>query len=242
MINVKEVMDLSNEELVALAKENPDDKRYAHALFHKNRGILTKIAFNLYGKYSMSKTNYNGYIYTEDDYLDIGYDVILIAISNFNAEKGFKFVTYLSQLYENYVKRKMFRTTYNNMPKDMVFYTLSLNSKVKEVNCKVSGDDTEIMELIPDEYALEKDYDDKDFFESTLELMKKVCYQHKTNGDYYDNCERDYDILYRRIIKGETLESIGKDYGITRERVRQIFSHKVRRLRKEMIKNGSVCR
>ncbi len=44
--------------------------------------------------------------------------------------------------------------------------------------------------------------------------------------------ERDCDILQRRL-QGETLEAIAQDYGLTRERVRQVYDKTIRTLRKK---------
>ena len=45
------------------------------------------------------------------------------------------------------------------------------------------------------------------------------------------NSERSVDMLLSRFRAGKTWEQIGKDYGVTRERVRQIVMLAIRRLR-----------
>lgn len=242
MVDTKEIIDLSNEELAVLAKENPDDIRYPHALFHKNRGVLTTVAMKLYGKYSGDRSIYNGHIYTEMDYIDGGYEVILMAIKNYNPKKDYKFITYIDRLYSNYVKRVMFRTGMNDTPRDMASHCISLNERVITAKNKSSGDDTELQDLIPAKYNLEEITLDKMFLSSTVNTMKKVCDKHKRLNKYLELNDRDFDMMYRRYVKNETLDKIGKTYSITRERVRQIIDKKVRILKKEMINDGSVCR
>ena len=113
----------------------------------------------------------------------------------------------------------------------MCCYTTSLNAKITTVENKAAGNDTEIIDLIKDDYSLENDLDDKNFFEEAIKIMRKIC-----------KSEREFDMLYRRLVKGETLERIGNTYGLTRERVRQITERLIRRLRKELIRNESICR
>ena len=223
----KDILELSNEDLCVLAQNNPNDVKYAHALFEKNKNLLTRIAFLLYKKY----TGYNGYIYNEDDYIYAGYEVILIVIRTFDNKKGFKFTTYLERNYENYILDTFFHRTYSGKPREMCCYTTSLNVKITTVDNKSSGDDTEIIDLIKDDYSLENDIDDKNFYEETIKIMRSIC-----------KSEREFQMLYRRLTKGETLEKIGNTYGLTRERVRQITEKLTRRLRKELIRHESICR
>ena len=51
---------------------------------------------------------------------------------------------------------------------------------------------------------------------------------------------RDEEIAHRFKL-GETLEAIGADYGITRERVRQIQVEALRRLREILERQGLTC-
>ena len=43
--------------------------------------------------------------------------------------------------------------------------------------------------------------------------------------------ERDFAVLYKRIVEGKTLEEAGHDMQVTRERVRQVEVRALRRLR-----------
>lgn len=43
--------------------------------------------------------------------------------------------------------------------------------------------------------------------------------------------ERDFAVLYKRIVEGKTLEEAGHDMQVTRERVRQVEARALRRLR-----------
>ncbi|HAP74198.1 TPA: hypothetical protein DCZ46_02955 [Candidatus Campbellbacteria bacterium] len=58
--------------------------------------------------------------------------------------------------------------------------------------------------------------------------------------------ERSYDVIVRRYGLGEkparvTLESIGKDYGITRERVRQIENNAIKNIKKSNVFNAETA-
>lgn len=93
-------------------------------------------------------------------------------------------------------------------------------------------DDTSLGNLIPDENALvESDVMDKDL----KEYLNRVFEENLT--------EKEADILCKRfgLNDGEkemTLEDIGQEYGLTRERIRQIESKTLRKLRKKDNKIG----
>lgn len=57
--------------------------------------------------------------------------------------------------------------------------------------------------------------------------------------DAIENCltPREREIALR-VADGETLETIAQDYGVTRERIRQINTIAIRKLRTELIRNG----
>ena len=208
---------LSNEELAVLAQDNPNDKRYPHVLFKKNIGLLTNIGLNLFRKYK----GYNGFIYDENDYLYSAYEVILIAIKNYHRNKPYMFVTYLSRLYINYVKREMFMFGNKDKPRDMAYYCLSLNDKIPNSE-KKAGDDTEIINLIKDDYDLIDDVENKSNAKYILEYMKN------------NFSERNFKIFYSRFVLNKTLEESGKEFGVTRERARQIIDKMIRKFKRQM--------
>ena len=93
-------------------------------------------------------------------------------------------------------------------------------------------DDTSLVNLIPDANALvESDVIDKDL----KEYLNRVFEENLT--------EKEADVLRKRfgLNDGEkemTLEDIGQEYGLTRERIRQIESKTLRKLRKKDNKIG----
>ena len=81
--------------------------------------------------------------------------------------------------------------------------------------------------------------------------MKKYFDYKKISNEFLDNLSsRTRDIILRRFglrkkaknddskVSGETLESNGKDYGITRERVRQIEKEGLDKLRDHILKSS----
>ena len=84
----------------------------------------------------------------------------------------------------------------------------SLSTKLTNYN----GDETrDLGDVIADPRGTDFIYD--------ITLRERVAPLIEKLKNFLD--ERDYSILIRRM-NGETLISIGKDYGITRERIRQI--------------------
>lgn len=55
----------------------------------------------------------------------------------------------------------------------------------------------------------------------------------RTKGSKYTK-EQLAEILIRRIVGGESLRSIGKDYSVSGERIRQIVAKQGRLMRKEL--------
>lgn len=215
------LMDMSNEEIVLLAKKSPDKTEYAHALFEKNRGILTTIAAKMYRNYNEA---YNGFIYEIGDYMNIGYEVILIAIDAFHEDKSYLFSTYLERTYSNYVKRKFFMYKSNMTPKDTAYYCSSLNEKMSKANNGNSGDDREIIEVISDDYDILEEAEGRVDTDLLIKNMKEIL------------PEREFQMIYRRYVLGETLTEIGKSYNITRERVRQLTERSLRELKSRLAK------
>ena len=71
--------------------------------------------------------------------------------------------------------------------------------------------------------------------EGELEYVDYRCYRkYRKFADYLSTFngieERNKDFIFRRL-KGETLESIGKEYGLTRERVRQLVKKSFEKIR-----------
>jgi RNA polymerase sigma-32 factor len=60
------------------------------------------------------------------------------------------------------------------------------------------------------------------------------------------NClnSREQDIIARRYLQdnSETLANIGKDLGVTKERIRQIESRAIRKMRHHLLKNSNEVR
>lgn len=83
-----------------------------------------------------------------------------------------------------------------------------------------NGDEGAIGDLLLDAKPLPDEILERKQFESTMDgLIGKLSVREK-------------DIVKRRIFSEETLASIGKSYGISRERVRQVKEKAIEKLRK----------
>jgi len=95
------------------------------------------------------------------------------------------------------------------------FFTPSLNEKLddKEAN----GDC--VIDHVDSGYCLEKDVFNKMLYEQRVKLLTQL------------TDEKERRILYGRLVEGKTLKEVGKEEGITRERVRQIQNKAIKKLR-----------
>lgn len=69
------------------------------------------------------------------------------------------------------------------------------------------------------------DFSNKEFFNEALRYLK-------TQKD-----NRYYDFVFQNFVNGKTLEEIGQEHGLTRERVRQIIFSAQKRIRKYFTEN-----
>lgn len=100
----------------------------------------------------------------------------------------------------------------------------SLDSEIKE------GADVALIDFVADEINIEDEIIEKEEVNSILKLMEKIL----TPKEYRIICLRVGFSEYKREL---TLEEIGKIYGLTRERVRQIESKVIKRIRKILKRN-----
>jgi len=114
------------------------------------------------------------------------------------------------------------------MPKDMVYYCSSLNEKMSKANNGNSGNDREIIEVISDDYDILEEAEDRVDTDLLIKSMKEML------------PEREFQMIYRRYVLGETLIEIGKSYNITRERVRQLTERSLRELKSRLAKKMIV--
>jgi RNA polymerase nonessential primary-like sigma factor len=117
-------------------------------------------------------------------------------------------------------------------PVDDVRYLLGLNERVSSIDAHLGYDsENSLLEILPDESSVDP----------VQELQKEELY---SNMDYWLNQlhEKQREVLCRRFGLGgydvSTLEEVGENIGLTRERVRQIQVDGLRRLREMMAKQG----
>ena len=152
------------------------------------------------------------YTLTYDDLINEGSIGLMKAVDKYKYSDGFKFNTYAYW----WVRASMYRLMDR---KDKVVFNSSKHHKhVKDRNNPIicyldnkvtlrSGDEVTFADVLGLKY--EDKYDTSDLY-----IINETIDSHCSN--------RDKKILLRRLIEEETLEEIGKDFCITRERIRQL--------------------
>jgi RNA polymerase sigma factor RpoS len=117
-------------------------------------------------------------------------------------------------------------------PLTRVQYIFQLVRRTSSIETRIGeDDDQELMNLIKDEKAVMPS--------EQIEDEKRVTLIFKWLDELHHN-ERDIIILRFGLDDGEpkTLESIGQNYGVTRERIRQIEASALRKLRRITVRMG----
>ncbi len=116
-------------------------------------------------------------------------------------------------------------------PVDDVRRLLKLNERIDSLDDLRSGDDRQLLEMIPDENS-----PDPAAQVQRQDLIVKL------EALLTDLSDKHQEVLARRFglrgHKTSTLEEVGTDIGLTRERVRQIQMEALRRLRRSMESHG----
>ena len=116
-------------------------------------------------------------------------------------------------------------------PVDDVRRMLKLNERVDSLDQLRSTEDRNLLEMIPDENSPDpaSQVQRQDLIAKLEDLLTELS-------------EKDQEVLARRFgLRGyqiSTLEQVGSDIGLTRERVRQIQIEALRRLRRSMENSG----
>lgn len=187
-----------------------------------------------------------------EDLIQEGILGLIKAIEKFDVEKGFKFSTYATHWIKNfilkaiYLKNKAIRAPHwliedlNKINKyseghtlssfyeaaeslgisksrvDKIILYLNNSSYLKSLSDPVSGDELFIEDLIEDKPEI--------YLNEKIDL--RTCIEHLNDREQY--------IIKRRFFYGNTLQEIGDDLDLTRERVRKIEFDALKKIRKEL--------
>ncbi len=117
-------------------------------------------------------------------------------------------------------------------PVDDVSKMLRLNERISSVDTPIGGDgDKALLDIIPDSIQYDPEYssEDSDIKNSLIDWLDELNPKQK-------------EVLARRFgllgYEPSTLEEVGHEIGLTRERVRQIQVEGLRRLREILLKQG----
>lgn len=187
-----------------------------------------------------------------EDLIQEGILGLIKAIEKFDVEKGFKFSTYATHWIKNfilkaiYLKNKAIRAPHwliedlNKINKyseghtlssfyeaaeklgisksrvDKIILYLNNSSFLKSLSDPVGGDELFIEDLIEDKPEI--------YLNEKIDL--RTCIEHLNDREQY--------IIKRRFFYGNTLQEIGEDLDLTRERVRKIEFEALKKIRKEL--------
>ncbi|MGL6025527.1 MAG: RNA polymerase sigma factor RpoS [Vibrio sp.] len=119
-----------------------------------------------------------------------------------------------------------------NKPVDDVTKMLRLNERISSVDIPIGGDgDKALLDILPDSHTADPEFStqDDDIRESLLNWLDELNPKQK-------------EVLARRFgllgYEPSTLEEVGREINLTRERVRQIQVEGLRRLREILVKQG----
>jgi len=235
--DVSNLLSIKNEHLCIMAQKG--DRTALAALIEKNQRFIFQKALKISAKFKKT-------CMTEEDLFQEGVLGMIDAAERFDPSLDFSFLTYAW----SWVRQRMERATLDTgfiirLPvhmyekvtriqdgylysKDEIIRciryneqylnTVSLNTLTGE------NDDTELIELLPDEDnpSIEEIVEERllhEDMEATLSMLK----------------QREADVIRLRYgLLGKsplTLEEIGKEYNVTRERIRQIEQKALRKLR-----------
>lgn len=117
-----------------------------------------------------------------------------------------------------------------------VYHIINVADEIKSLDCPIAAEDghedSVLGDFIADDKSLsvEEHYEKIELHNSILEIL----HEKKSNGkDIFDARERE--VILKRFgfyNKDYTLELISKEWGVTRERVRQVESRAIKKLRK----------
>lgn len=234
---------MSNEELVIKIKQNINSTENLEELYKNNLPFLRSICKN-YTKYEEM-----------EDLMQIAYLGIYEAVKRFEPEYGYKFMTYArwwiireisTHISENslvkipqskreeiikYKKAVEFLTNeYKRLPTDE---EIAYYMKISEDNAKQLRTLTKRIESLDGPLSDENNATISDTLQCDFDLENDVIdkiIDEKIRSELWGFIEdktsvREVDIIKKRYINEYSLQKIGDEYGMTRERVRQILAN-----------------
>ena len=155
---------------------------------------------------------------TSDDLIQTGYFALLDAVKAYNLDGEYKFTAYL-----NYPIKNRFKAAVGKR----------CNAKINPLDCCTSldaptVDGCTVMDTVPD---IRTDIED-------CERSVYIEQLHDALEEGMDNLPEDlHEVVRRRFYAGETTKAIGEDMSVPAERVRQMESNGLRKLRNPRIRN-----
>lgn len=148
-----------------------------------------------------------------DDYYDILAIALCRAAKFYDSSKGsfstLAFVCFNEECHKEYISQNTYKRMINNN-------VLSLEYEY-QVDGHEDSSDVTLKDSIADVFDLEKSIEDK----LTIESIKKILATIKPKERY----------VFIELLKGRTLQDVGNEFGLTRERIRQVRNKVIKELK-----------
>lgn len=235
---------LTNEDLVAIYLKDKNES-VLDQLIKQNAGILYNLAFKAYGKC-------RGEIYELEDFYQLSCIGLIQSIPRYKPELGYRFSSFISQSVSLWL--------INCIKSDIPTVRLPNNAAAAYYKYKklpeniLTEEEKEFIKLINrtrnitslnTAVANDSFYDDIDLLDLQIDPNQDVDDEVTTNlimRDVRDALsefpEREQLIIERSFFHAENLREIGKQTGLSRERVRQIKDKTIKKLRIKLNKKG----
>lgn len=199
------------EMVVEIQKGN---KKYIPLTWEKVYKLIYAISDRIFAvkKVSCIKSGYD-----KDDLHQVAYYGFLMAIKQFDTEKGFKFTAYLNYCVLNAINRYTEIYKKRNQPLNE---SVSIDAYIKDTE----NSETTLCEIIPDPAS-------KQAFDAVTVSEEKVIVHNAVNL----LSEKEREVIKERYFENRTLMSISRRLCCSRERVRQIEKDAIKHLRQSPI-------